>query len=110
MSNGMLKKARKWTDSQGRYLWQPAISQGQGSLDDQPVWEDPGLASPASATKSVLYGDWSSAVILKMMPLRVQISQDYRFNQDQLAVKCVLRVGAAVMDPAAAAALVSANT
>ena len=64
MSNGMIKKARKFTDKNGQYLWQPAIAQGQPDLfDGQAVFEDPYLAAPASITKSVLYGDLSAWTI-----------------------------------------------
>ena len=110
MSNGMIKKARKFTDKNGQYLWQPAISAGQPDLfDGQPVYEDPYLAAPASATKSVIYGD-ASAWTIKQRPLRVAVSVDYRFNTDQVAIKAVLRAGGALADAAALAYLVSANT
>ncbi len=110
MSNGMIKKARKFTDKNGQYLWQPAISAGEPDrFDGQPVYEDPYLAAPASATKSVLYGD-ASAWTIKQRPLRVAVSTDYRFNTDEVAIKSVLRAGGALADAAALAFLVSANT
>ena len=110
MSNGAIKKARKWTDTNGQYLWQPAVAQGQPDLfDGQPVYEDPGLAAPASVTKSVLYGDLSAWVI-KQRGLRVAVSTEYRFNTDQVAIRTVYRAGGALPDSAAIAYLISANT
>ena len=110
MSNGMIKKTRKFTDTQGQYLWQPAIAQGQPDrFDGQPVYEDPYLAAPASATKSVLYGD-ASAWTIKQRPLRVAISTEYRFNTDQVAIKSVYRAGGALADATALAYMVSATT
>lgn len=110
MSNGMIKKARKYRDGQGQYLWQPAIAQGQpATFDGSEVYEDPGLAAPASATKSLLFGD-ASAVVIKQMALRVATSADYRFNTDQVAIKSVYRAGGALPDAAALRYLVSANT
>lgn len=110
MANGAIKKARKFIDKNGQYLWQPAIAQGQPDLfDGQPVYEDPGLAAPASATKSVLYGDLSAWVI-KQRALRVAVSTEARFATDEIAVRSVYRAGGALPDAAAIAFLVSANT
>ncbi len=110
MSNGMIKKARKFTDKNGQYLWQPAIAAGEPDrFDGQAVYEDPYLATPSSATKSVLYGD-ASAWTIKQRPLRVAVSTDYRFATDEVAIKSVLRAGGALADAAALAYIVSANT
>lgn len=110
MANGAIKKVRKFTDKNGQYLWQPAIAAGQPDLfDGQPVYEDPGLATPASVTKSVLYGDLSAWVI-KQRGLRVAVSTEFRFNVDQVAVRSVLRAGGALPDATAIAYLVSANS
>ena len=110
MANGAIKKARKFTDKNGQYLWQPAVAQGQPDLfDGQPVYEDPGLAAPASVTKSVMYGDLSAWVI-KQRGLRVAVSTEFRFNTDQVAIRSVLRAGGALTDATAIAFLVSANS
>jgi len=110
-SNGAILKAAKYTDLNGQRIWQPAIAAGQpDTFDGKPVYEDPNLATPASATKSVLFGDWSRATIVKMSPLRVSQTDGYRFAEDQIALKVVLRVGIAVDDAAGAAYLVSAAT
>lgn len=111
MANGMIVKARKFVDKNGEYLWQRSGALGQpDTFDGRAVYEDPYLANPASATKSALFGDWRRALVVKMSALRVEVSTDYRFNQDQVAFKTVLRAGIAVVDAAAAAYLVSANT
>ena len=110
MSNGAIKKVRKYRDLDGRYLWEPAVAQGQPDrFDGQPVYEDPGLAAPASATKSVVYGDLSTFVI-KQMALRVAVSSDFKFDTDQVALKSVWRAGGAVSDAIALRYLVSATT
>lgn len=109
-SNGMIKKMRKYTDKNGQYLWQHSIALGQpDTFDGQAVYEDPGLAAPASATKSVVYGDLSAWVI-KQMSLRVAVSTEFRFNTDQIAIRTVYRAGGALPDSAAVAYLISANT
>jgi HK97 family phage major capsid protein len=111
MANGMIKKARKYRDGQGQYLWQPAIAAGQPpTFDGNAVYEDPNLATPASATKSVIFGDPAAALLIKQVPIRVAVSTDFKFDTDQVAIKSVYRAGLAVPDPAALAYLVSANT
>lgn len=110
MANGALRKTRKFRDQQGAYFWQPAIGPGMApTFDGNPVYEDPNLANPASATKSILFGD-ASAYVVKEVPLRVALSTEFRFNLDQVALRSVYRAGGTVPDSAAIAYLVSANT
>lgn len=109
-ANSAIQKMKKWKDAQGQYLLQPAIGAGSpDSFDGNPVYEDPGLAAVASATKSVLFGDLG-AVVIKQMPLRVAVSTEFAFNLDNVAIKSVYRAGAALPDGAAIAYLVSANS
>ena len=110
MSNGALLKARKFVDTDGQYLWEPSVQMGQPDrLLGYPVYEDPALATPASATKSVIFGD-TSAFVIKQLPLRVAVSSEYLFNTDQVAIKTVYRAGGALPDALALAYLVSYNT
>ena len=75
MANSAIKIAKKFKDGQGQYLWQPAISLGMPDMfDGNPVYEDPYLATVASASKSVLFGD-PAAVLIKQLPLRVATSE-----------------------------------
>jgi len=110
MANAAIQKVRKFRDQNGLYFFQPAIGPGMPDLfDGNPVYEDPNLATPASATKSVLFGDPQS-VVIKQVPLRVAVSTEYAFNLDNIAIKSVHRAGAAVWDAPGIAYLVSANT
>jgi HK97 family phage major capsid protein len=65
--------------------------------------------TPASITKSVLFGD-ASAVVIKQMPLRIATSGDFLFSADQVALKTVYRAGGKLADVAAIRYLISANT
>ena len=110
MSNGLIKKAKKYADLNGQYLWSAGAAAGlPPTFDGDPVYEDPYLASPASATKSVLFGDLGG-VLIKQVPLRFAVSTEYRFNTDQLALKAVLRAASALPDAAAIAYMISAAT
>jgi len=107
MANGAISKTRKFKDSNGQYLWQPAVQLGQPDIFlGKPVYEDPNLATPASVTKSVIFGD-PSALVIKQLPLRVAISHDYAFNVDNVSIKTVYRGGDALPDAAALRYLVS---
>lgn len=109
-ANSLIQKMKKWKDASGQYLLQPAIGAGSpDSFDGNPVYEDPGLAAVASASQSVLFGDLS-AVVVKQMPIRVAVSTEFAFNLDNVAIKTVLRAGAALPDAAAIAYLVSKTT
>ena len=109
MSNGMIQKARKYTDKNGQYLWGPSLVLGQpDTFDGRPVYEDPFLAAPGSATKSVVFGD-ASALMVKQVPLRFAVSTDYLFHLDQIALKAVYRAASALPDAKALAYMVSAN-
>lgn len=109
-SNGLIQKAKKWKDANGQYLLQPAIGAGSpDSFDGNPIYEDPALATPASASKSVLFGDLSLFVV-KAMPLRVAVSTEFAFNLDNVAIKTVYRAGGALTDSAGLAYIVSANS
>ena len=110
MSNGAIQKVRKFTDTVGQYLWQPAVRAGEPpTLDGFPVYEDPNLAAPASATKSIIFGD-PKGWIIKQMPLRTAVSTEYRFNTDEVALRTVYRVGGALPDATALRYIVSADT
>ena len=66
------------------------------------------MAAVASATKSVAYGDFSRYFVRKT-PTRVDMSQDYKFSTDQLALRTVERVDGDLIDTVSVAYLVSAN-
>jgi len=109
MSNGALVKIRKFVDGQANYLWTPSMVPGQPDrLFGYAIYEDPYLATPASATRSVLFGDMS-AYVIKQLPLKTAVSTDVKFAEDQVAFKSVYRAGGALPDTAAIAYLVSAN-
>ncbi|HEY6013831.1 MAG TPA: phage major capsid protein [Candidatus Limnocylindrales bacterium] len=109
-ATGTLSKMRKFTDTYGQFLWVPGLTEGQPDrFLGRPVYEDPGLATPASATKSVLFGDFS-VVFVKQGPMRVATSTDARFINDQIAIKTVYSAGAAVADAGSVKYLVSATS
>jgi HK97 family phage major capsid protein len=111
MANGAISKTRKFKDSEGQYLWQSSNISGQpGGLLGGAPYEDPSLATPASATKSVIYGDPAAGLVIRASAIRVEVSRDARFATDETAIKVVHRLGLGIVDPLALRYLVSANT
>jgi HK97 family phage major capsid protein len=109
-ATGAVLKMRRFKDSNGQYLWQPSQQAGEPDrLLGYATYEDPALSTPASATKSVLFGQ-ASEYVIKQLPMRVAVSSEYKFAEDQLAIKTVYRAGGAVRLTDAMAYLVSSNT
>lgn len=105
-----ISKMRKFRDSNQQFLWDVSIVAGQPDVfNGRPVYENPGMAAPASATKSFLFGDLS-AYYVRRTPIRVEFSRDYKFNTDQLALRTIFRVDGNLPDAIAIKYIVSANT
>ena len=110
MSNTAIKKVRKFKDNQNQYIWEfGGIGQPDRVLGE-PVYENPAMAAVASASKSVAFGDFKRYFVRRVLPVRVEVSKDYKFNTDQIAVKVVERVDGDLIDTNAIAYLVSDNT
>jgi HK97 family phage major capsid protein len=105
-----LAKARKLQDSTGQFLWQPSLAPGQPeTILGRPVYENADMAAVASASKSFAFGDFKRFYVRRVTPTRVEVSRDYRFATDELAIKVVERIDGDLIDANAIAYLVSAN-
>ena len=105
-----LAKIRKLEDANGQKIWQPSLIPGQPeTVLGRPIFENPDMAAVASASKSVLFGDTHRYVVRRVGTARVEISRDYKFNTDELALKVVARLDGDLLDANAVAYLVSAN-
>lgn len=110
MSTTAITKARKFRDNNNQFIWDPSLVAGQPDrFLGRPVYENPSMAAVASASKSVAFGDFSRYFI-RRLPLRVEVSDEYKFSADQRAIKVVERTDGDLVDTAAIAYLVSANT
>ena len=110
VANSALSKIRKFTDTNGQFLWQPGLSGDQADrLAGKPVFENPHMAAVASASKSVAFGDFSQYYVREVRGLRVEQSRDFKFDTDQVALKVVWRLDGDLPDVAAIKFLVSAT-
>ena len=72
VSNSAVQKMRKFKDTVGQYLWVPSLIVGQPDLFmNKPVRENPHMATVASASKSVAFGDFSAYFVREAGGLRV---------------------------------------
>ena len=110
VSSTALTKFALFRDTTFNFIWQPSLVAGDPDrFLGRPVYENPGMAAVASATKSVIAGDFS-AYYVRRTPIRVETSRDYKFNTDQLALRTIYRVDGNLPDAIAIKSLVSANT
>lgn len=110
VSNSALQKIRKFKGTDGNYLWQPSLQAGQPDLVlGKPIFENPAMASVASASKSVAFGDFSAYLVREVVPMNVVLSSEFAFQTDEIAVRTTWRIDGDLPDVAAIAYLVSAN-
>ena len=91
---------RKLKASTGEPVWQPALTAGDPDLIlGKAVYIDPFLPSPAASAKSIYFGDWSALVVRIAGGLRFERSSEFKFGNDQVAFRALVRTGAAALDP-----------
>ncbi len=106
-----LRKMRSARSTAGEFLWDMSLVAGAPStFDGNPVYENPAMAAVASATKSFIFGDLKRYFVRRAGGVRVDVSNDYKFATDQLALRTIMRVDGDLIDAAAVSYLVSANT
>lgn len=106
-----LAKIRKFRDANGAPVWTPSVVPGQPEmLLGRPIYENPDMAAAASASKSVLFGDTQRYVVRRVGQARVELSRDYAFSTDQVALKVVERLDGDLLDGSAVNYLVSATS
>lgn len=106
-----VRKMRSARATTGQFLWDMSLVAGAPpTFDGNPVYENPAMVAVASATKSVMFGDLKRYFVRRAGGVRVDVSTDYKFATDQVALRTIMRVDGDLIDAAAAAYLVSANT
>jgi HK97 family phage major capsid protein len=90
---------RTLKDSQGRYLWQPGLTDGTpdtilGKKVIQEVW----MPATGVNNKSLIFGDMSAYFARIVNGIRFEQSRDYAFNTDQVTFRCILRADGTLVD------------
>lgn len=99
MNDTTIAKVRKLKDSQGQYLWQPALVLGQpDALLGKPVYTDPNVVATATTAESIAFGDISAYWARIAGGIRFERSDEFAFNTDLVTFKCVLRGDGILVD------------
>jgi HK97 family phage major capsid protein len=90
---------RKLKDSSGRYLWEASVVAGTpDTILSKPVMTDPNVAATALNAKSVIFGDLSAYVVRLVNSVRWERSDDFKFDTDTVAFRCLIRGDGLLMD------------
>ena len=92
MNTQSLGVVRKLKDNNGAYIFSPALADGNDRVLSYPVFENPAMASNASATKSVIFGHLPSYYVRMAGGLRLDRSDDFAFSADLVTFRASMRV------------------
>lgn len=105
VSDDFARVLRKIKDTEGRYIWQPAVIAGQPDLLlGKPVATEALMPDAGDGALGVLYGDLNRFYVLRnVRNVTVRRSDEYGFNRDTVALKITWRGDGGVTDPQALA-------
>lgn len=107
MTNSMAR-IRQWRDNNNAPVFEPSLQAGTpDTLIGKAIYENPAMVAAGSANTAIAFGDFSQYYVVNVAPARIDISRDYKFNTDQLALRVVTRRGGDLIDAAAVKFLVS---
>jgi HK97 family phage major capsid protein len=90
---------RKLKDTSGRYLWEPSVLPGTpDTILGRPVATDPNIAATGLNAKSVIFGDLSAYVVRMVNNIRYERSDEFKFDTDVVAFRCLVRGDGLLID------------
>lgn len=94
MGNGAaIAQLRKLKDTAGQYVFQPSLAVGTpDTVLGYPLIENPQMASPALSAKSLIAGHFKSYFVRQVGGIRLDRSDDFAFNYDQVTFRATIRV------------------
>lgn len=99
----VLKMIRKLKDSENRYIWQaPDIKTGEpATLLGNRYWINPSMASPATGTRPIVYGDLSKYMVRRVGGFTLFVFRERYMDNLQLGVMSYGRFDGKVINTAA---------
>jgi HK97 family phage major capsid protein len=94
LSAAIVRKLREGSGATaGNFLWQPGLQAGQPDmLLGKPVVTDPNMAAMAANAYSIAFGDFSMYYTIRDVDsVRFERSDDFRFGNDLVAFRIILR-------------------
>ena len=93
MNGSSIANVRKLKDNAGQYLFSPSLSaEARDLLLGHPIYENPAMASAASAVKPVIFGHLPSFYVRQVGGLRLDRSDDFAFSSDLVTFRATFRV------------------
>ena len=90
---------RKLKDNQGRYLWDTSVAVGTPDMIlGKPVWADANVAATGINAKSLAFGDLSQYYVRLVNGIRFERSDDFKFDSDVVAFRCLVRADGILVD------------
>jgi HK97 family phage major capsid protein len=93
MNSSSISNVRKLKDGAGQYLFTPSLSaDARDLLLGYPIYENPAMASAASAAKPVIFGNLPSYYVRQVGGLKLDRSDDFAFSSDLVTFRATFRV------------------
>jgi len=93
MNATSIANVRKLKDNAGQYLFTPSLSaDARDMLLGYPIFENPAMATAASAVKPVIFGHLPSYYVRQVGGLRLDRSDDFAFSNDLVTFRATFRV------------------
>ena len=98
MNSASIANVRKLKDNAGQYLFTPSLSaDARDLLLGYPIFENPAMASAASAAKPVIFGNLPSYYVRQVGGLKLDRSDDFAFSNDLITFRSTFRVDGALI-------------
>lgn len=90
---------RKLKDDADRYIFEPGLGiAAPDTILGKPIQTDPNVAAVAADAESVIFGDFSRYFARFAGGVRFERSDDFRFDNDQIAFRCLVRGDGLLVD------------
>lgn len=92
MNSSSIANVRKLKDNAGQYLFTPALSaEARDLLLGYPIFENPAMATAASAVKPVIFGNLPSYYVRSVGGIKLDRSDDFAFSNDLITFRATAR-------------------
>lgn len=99
LKDASLGAVRKLKDGAGRYLFDTGMGVGApDTILGKPVTTDPNIAAVGLSAKSVAFGDFSRYFVRLAGGVRFERSDEFKFDSDQIAFRCLMRGDGMLVD------------
>lgn len=93
MNATSIASVRKLKDGAGQYLFSPSLTaDARDLLLGYPIFENPAMATAASAVKPVIFGHLPSYYVRQVGGLKLDRSDDFAFSSDLVTFRATFRV------------------